>query len=299
MYVRGFGDCFSVGTERGNSSGKVMLSSSILRRTCACAQSEDRLKDGDGSTVIEEQERENKHLEELSTLFSSQGIQWEPKVQLLWCLLCTTFQIATCGCLPANGGENSSSEQLLVKVGNSRAEVLKHCSTREHLLRFEESNNSQPLDHGVAVEIHGQQMLLANHCLYPSSCFGSGRVLIDETLAERSVLGEDVCGGVKLLPYHRYSIAELVLPQYTPYGAFIHDQSFFSLRLEAEKKKLREGIRKPNATQCQREYSVFKAAARTGSKRTQFTTQKMLEVTNRNISKKLSFWPRSDLLSGQ
>ncbi|CCW64860.1 unnamed protein product [Phytomonas sp. EM1] len=55
-------------------------------------------------------------------------------------------------------------------------------------------------------------MLLEHHAIYPARVFGEGRLLMDETLAGGGLLGVDVCGGVKLWPYHKYRVVELVPP---------------------------------------------------------------------------------------
>lgn len=54
-------------------------------------------------------------------------------------------------------------------------------------------------------------MLLNHHCVYPARMFGEGRVLMDFTIAGGMMLGQDVCGGVKLWPQHRYAAAEMAL----------------------------------------------------------------------------------------
>lgn len=272
-----------------------MLSVSSLRGACSFPDSADQLAERDSFLVKEEEEKSS---EELSTLFAVQGIQWESTAKVLWCLPCTAYQLAKCpgaksGC---DDGDDSPLQPLLVRIGSSKNDVLLHCSTREHLLQFEEGNSTQPLDHGLPVEIHGQQMLLVNHCLYPSSCFGPGRVLVDESLAERSILGHDVCGGVKLLPYHRYSVAEIVLPHYASDSIFPPAEIPRGISESATRNANKEETRVGYPGKSRRNQSFYRSDVTMRGKKSRLTTKEMLEITNRNIAKKLSFWPTSDLL---
>lgn len=272
-----------------------MLSVSALQS--ACCRSESVSSSNESDFFVREQKNEDAYLTELSTIFASQGVQWEPKARVLWCLLCTSHRISFSFETKDRDDSFSPSSQLLVRVGSSKSDVLKHCSTREHLLRFEEGNDSPPMDHGLPVEIHGQQMLLLNHCLYPSSCFGAGKVIIDESLSERSILGQDACGGVKLLPYHRYSVAELILPQFVSSTALNSSQICVFPTARNGKYKEAEVARMRNESQLSARRSLNKTAVKERAKGARLTTQEMLEMTNRNIERKRSFWLKSDLLS--
>lgn len=48
-------------------------------------------------------------------------------------------------------------------------------------------------------------MLLDHHCIYPTGCFGEGKVIVDHSLHGGAVVSTDVCGGLKLIPFHKYS----------------------------------------------------------------------------------------------
>lgn len=274
-----------------------MLSVSALE--CACCHSESVSSSNENDFFVREGRNKDTYSTELSIIFASQGIQWEPKARVLWCLLCTAHRISFS--FATNNYDDSFSplSQLLVRVGSSKSDVLKHCSTREHLLRFEEGNDSPPVDHGLPVEIHGQQILMLNHCLYPSSCIGAGRVIIDESLAERSILGQDACGGVKLLPYHRYSVAELILPQFVSNTALGSSRICVSPASRKRKKNQAEVATMRIESQRSARCSLNKSATKERAKGARLPTQELLEMTNRTIERKRSFWPRSDLLSNK
>lgn len=189
----------------------------------------------------------------LAEQFQIQGIRHEPHTNQLWCALCTvaspaatsesnnnndsdgndtetnnTNRNSSSGCggrKRSRGGKRSTSpsppqqrlEDFLCLVGRTTAAVLSHCSTRAHLLQFEASR-LHGLQHWCPVQLHGERVLLDHHCLYPSQSFGPGRMISDETMGGGTLLGQDVCGGVRLWPRHRYVVVELVLPQA---GAFV------------------------------------------------------------------------------
>lgn len=142
--------------------------------------------------------------------FQTQGMRYEATSNRLWCALCTTGKGAASRCPDATAVP--SLEELLCVVGSTAEDVLAHCATREHLLRFERIRLSG-LQHWCPVELHGERVLLSHHCIYPSRVFGPGRILLDETIAGGVLLGHDVCGGVRLWPHHRYTVVEMLLPQ--------------------------------------------------------------------------------------
>lgn len=145
--------------------------------------------------------KDPKEISETLSRFSQQGLQWEAKISSFWCLMCTAHMVRYHTSKPLN--------ECLAVIGNTEADIFKHCATRDHLLRFEEK---LPLPHYCPVSLHGQKVLLESHCIYPSSCFGPGKVVLDETLMDSSILAQDAVGGVMLSAYHQYSVGELVLP---------------------------------------------------------------------------------------
>ncbi|KPA86032.1 hypothetical protein ABB37_00306 [Leptomonas pyrrhocoris] len=104
-----------------------------------------------------------------------------------------------------------SSSSHVVSVRATKEAILAHCATRTHLHLYEH-HTQEDLRHWCPVELHGYRMLLNHHCVYPARMFGDGRLLMDFTIAGGMLLGQDVCGGVKLWPQHRYAAVELVLP---------------------------------------------------------------------------------------
>lgn len=98
-----------------------------------------------------------------------------------------------------------------VIIASTKNAVLEHCAARLHLHLYEHGTQAN-LRHWCPVELHGYRMLLNHHCVYPAHMFGNGRLLMDLTIAGGMLIGQDVCGGVKLWPQHRYAAAELVLP---------------------------------------------------------------------------------------
>lgn len=207
-------------------------------------------------------------LQSLATRFSAQSIQWEKASDRLWCLMCTTHLIET---------TTAPLPSCLVEVGGSDAAVRRHCATRTHLLRFEARHNTE---FACPVELHGQRMLLENHCLYPAATFGPGRVLMDTTTVESVLLGQDVCGGVRLRPYHRYAITELLLPFQFATGS----QPLWM------GKRRQYTTETPNPPQCV-ELKMFH------SRKRQRSTCEMLEDTNKKIKERLAQWNSSELLS--
>ncbi|AAZ11212.1 class I transcription factor A, subunit 6 [Trypanosoma equiperdum] len=125
----------------------------------------------------------------LAEQFSRQGIQYEESTDVLWCSLCT------------------KADSLEIISRATVEDVLEHCRLRQHLLLMEKETVKE---HYCPVEINGRSFLLDHNCVYPSTMFGKGRMLLDDTLG--CVMTEDVCGGVKLLPRHKYTVVEIVIP---------------------------------------------------------------------------------------
>ncbi|CCW71944.1 unnamed protein product, partial [Phytomonas sp. Hart1] len=98
----------------------------------------------------------------------------------------------------------------LARVPPTMAGVLDHCGEREHLRRYEAHRVGGALAHWCGVELNGKPILLDHHCLYPAQTFGAGRFLLDETLAGGALLGVDVCGGVQLRGFHKYTLVALL-----------------------------------------------------------------------------------------
>lgn len=173
-----------------------MLSSSALCN--ACVEVVEKVNE---STVIKSN-LSNAELRALSVQYAAQGIHWEEITRTLWCALCTAHVIKDTH-VPLNS--------CLVTVGNSEKDIRMHCATKDHLLRYEEKN---AVHHGCPVEIHGHKMILENHCVYPATAFGPGRMLMDISLAHKCLLAQDVCGAIKLTPHHQYLLTEFIIPQH-------------------------------------------------------------------------------------
>ncbi|KPI86897.1 hypothetical protein ABL78_4031 [Leptomonas seymouri] len=176
--------------------------------------------------------------EELAQQFEKQGIRCteDDSSPKLWCSYCTGYlseknstskdhnNCAQVGMTSsqieaerersqAHASESAapapSSRMKIVEP--TKDAILEHCATRLHLHLYEH-RTQEGLRHWCPVELHGYRMLLNHHCVYPARMFGDGRLLMDFTIAGGMLLGQDVCGGVKLWPQHRYAAAELVLP---------------------------------------------------------------------------------------
>lgn len=201
----------------------------------------------------------------LTARFSSQGIQWNESIKKLWCLLCTVRSVKN---------DAKPLSQCLAVIGVDEGDVLTHCSTREHLCAYEEKN---PLHFCCPVKLQGQKMLLSNHCIYPRAAFGEGSVLKDETVTEKVLVAADICGGVKLMPQHEYSVVELVVPH------FLCDTRV---------------IQSSSTSPEEREYLLRSRALPYSGTRygKRLRTQTMLEKTNREISDKLSAWSKGEAL---
>ncbi|RNF02763.1 uncharacterized protein Tco025E_08365 [Trypanosoma conorhini] len=124
----------------------------------------------------------------LAEQFRSQGIRYEDTSGFLWCSLCTTAE-----------GPG------IIEVASKDC-VLEHCALKRHMLLMEKMF---AIAQYCPVEINGRYMLLDHHCVYPTAMFGKGRLLLDETLG--CLISEDVCGGVKVFPRHKYTVVELVI----------------------------------------------------------------------------------------
>lgn len=147
----------------------------------------------------------------LTEKYAVQGIQLEPHSGLLWCSRCTTQRVRE---MPPRSSRTPGEDvrpRFLSIVGHTEADIRQHCATREHLLLFEAQHESG-LRQWCPVQLHGRHVLLDHHCIYPAQVFGEGRMLMDDTVAGGMLLAEDVCGGVKLWPQHKYTAVELVLP---------------------------------------------------------------------------------------
>lgn len=205
----------------------------------------------------------------LSVQYAAQGIRVEEVTGTLWCMLCTAHMIKD---------RNVPLTSCLVTVGSCESDIRKHCATRNHLLRYEEKNG---VHYGCPVEIHGQKMILENHCVYPRSAFGPGRMLMDMSLAHKCLLAQDVCGGVKLTPHHQYVVTEFIIPYYESHE--VENDSPV-----AKKKRCENGsvLRYFNSS-GQRNYMH--------SGRT-FRTDDMLRRSNVTFSMRDSEWNSSDYL---
>lgn len=211
------------------------------------------------------EETEGNTIERLARQFECQGIQVRPsslKSSSLWCLLCTAYAIRTTAAPLAS---------CLVEVGSTEAEVRRHCATRDHLLRFEEKN---PIQHSCPIQLHGQKMLLENHCIYPNTAFGHGKVLFDQSINDGVVIAQDVCGGVKLMPYHQYAIAEFVLP-------YIHGEVWCVSNMISKKAT--------ESTESKASVEMKRPCAR--------DTGTVLKEANTKMKRKIFLWNDSDLLS--
>ncbi|EPY17980.1 hypothetical protein STCU_10279 [Strigomonas culicis] len=129
----------------------------------------------------------------LAQQFAVQGVTCDAAEQQLFCAMCQG----------AAGGAR-------VPLEASAEAVLLHCSGRAHLVAYEQIH-AEVLREWCPVELHGHRMLLDHHCVYPRAMFGPGRLLMDDSIANGMLLAEDVCGGVALLPLHRYTVTELAL----------------------------------------------------------------------------------------
>jgi hypothetical protein len=94
-------------------------------------------------------------------------------------------------------------------------DVFEHIASTKHLDRVEAGDPSSSTcglagQEWIPVEINGMPMVLDCHVVYPATMFGSGRVLYDHSLG--AVVAPDICGGVRLLPRHSYSVCAFVLP---------------------------------------------------------------------------------------
>nr|CCC90377.1 unnamed protein product [Trypanosoma congolense IL3000] len=125
---------------------------------------------------------------ELALQFKRQGMCYDEVADVLWCSLCT------------------NSEKLVVLSGSTVEKVLEHCKTRRHLHLMQDVTMKK---HHCPVEINGRKILLDHICIYPATMFGRGKMLLDDTLG--CVIAVDVCGGVKLVPRHKYTVVEFVL----------------------------------------------------------------------------------------
>ncbi|EAN90750.1 hypothetical protein, conserved [Trypanosoma cruzi] len=152
----------------------------------------------------------------LADQFRRQGIRYEEASGILWCSLCTN----------AKGLE-------IIEV-ESKDSVLEHCALKRHLIFMEKQ---LAMDQYCPVEINGCYMLLDHHCVYPAVMFGRGRLLLDDTLG--CLIPEDVCGGVKLFPRHKYTVVELIIPHSTV--PLPHKPDYFVER-EVRSRKCRLGM---------------------------------------------------------
>lgn len=79
------------------------------------------------------------------------------------------------------------------------------------------------------VELNGAKLLLDHHIVYPNSMFGSGSLLFDDTL--HCIVAHDICGGVKLIPNHRYTVVQFEIPRHDdalPTTMNIDHRNYFS-----------------------------------------------------------------------
>eukprot|EP00796_Vickermania_ingenoplastis_P005529 gene5529-3988_t len=221
--------------------------------------------------------RTAEEIEELIQRYTPQGIQCKPGSQTLWCLLCTASKIRT---------TNAPLISCLTIVGENEEDIRKHCRTRQHLLCYEEKN---PKQHCCPISLHGQKILLENHCVYPSTSFGPGLVLMDESMSEKTLLSQDVCGGVKLWPFHQYTLVELVLP----------DIELPELNMEL--RNCFTDSQWPQLSETEKimmeDYSVVYLKAFCRVKRLRPTTD-VLDSTNRRINRQLEQWQGSELGTG-
>jgi hypothetical protein len=180
---------------------------------------------------------------ELARQFEQQGIRCTDNDDggappQLWCSYCTSYLNAKRHTSHGRGQPNAEGDSSLnspqhsdakardivaaemaattmqldkVTMNATKDAILEHCATRLHLLLYEH-HTQDGLRQWCPVELHGYRMLLNHHCVYPARMFGDGRLLMDCTIVGGMLLGQDVCGGVKLWPQHRYVAAELVLP---------------------------------------------------------------------------------------
>ncbi|KAG8346550.1 hypothetical protein TRVL_02617 [Trypanosoma vivax] len=124
----------------------------------------------------------------LAVQFCKQGMRYEESSDTLWCSLCTTAQ------------------KLEIITAPTKENVLEHCKQKRHLLCMEKEMLKE---YYCPVEINGRRMLLDHNCIYPAVMFGRGRMLLDDTLG--CIMAVDVCGGVKLIPRHKYTVVELII----------------------------------------------------------------------------------------
>ncbi|KAH9597420.1 hypothetical protein LSM04_004756 [Trypanosoma melophagium] len=153
----------------------------------------------------------------LAEQFGRQGLQYEESSGILWCSLCT------------------SSEGLVVIEKATKENVLEHCKLKRHMIAIEKEI---AIEQHCPVEINGHQMLLDHHCIYPARMFGKGTVMLDETLGY--IIAEDVCGGVKLIPRHKYTVVELIIP---PSIASLPCEPDYFIERAIRSKKCRSGVK--------------------------------------------------------
>ncbi|ORC84107.1 uncharacterized protein TM35_000491130 [Trypanosoma theileri] len=153
----------------------------------------------------------------LAQQFEKQGLQYEESSGILWCSLCT------------------SSEGLVVIEKATKEDVLEHCKLKRHMIAMEKEI---AIEQYCPVEINGRQMLLDHHCIYPARMFGKGTVILDETLGY--IIAEDVCGGVKLIPRHKYTVVELIIP--SSMAPLPYEPDYFVER-SIRSKKRRAGVK--------------------------------------------------------
>ncbi|RNE97238.1 hypothetical protein TraAM80_09419 [Trypanosoma rangeli] len=152
----------------------------------------------------------------LAEQFRNQGIRYEDTSGILWCSLCT----------------NAKGLDIIEVI--SKDCILEHCALKRHMLLMEKV---LAIAQYCPVEIHGRYMLLDHHCVYPTVMFGKGRLLLDETLG--CLIPEDVCGGVKLVPRHKYTVVELVIP---PSNARLPCEPDYVLERMTRSRKCRLGL---------------------------------------------------------
>lgn len=128
------------------------------------------------------------------------GIQYDASGHY-WCGLCTV----------AMSTENSWQQVVVKLIGCCEEDVVDHLSSYEHLSVLEV--HVLQVTEFLPVVINQTPMLLDNSCIFPSTMFGQGCTVYDETLGMLLAVG--ACGALRLFAHHRYQITRLLIPDHS------------------------------------------------------------------------------------
>lgn len=149
----------------------------------------------------------------LDSVFGNHYIHLDAKSNVFWCALCShvafhdevSDQPEAVLTQPPPPPQASPCVALL---GSDPMEALRHIQSPSHLTRVE--LHLLHLQEFCPIELNGIAMLLDHHVIFPASFFGPGRLLYDDTLG--MAIAPDITGAVKLFPNHRYTVAQMMIP---------------------------------------------------------------------------------------